>query len=314
VMHQWYFLIIAPFLPFFRSLPWLALFAAIAATFVTRIHQIETGGWYDAPLARFVEYGTFLAFWSWGLFKGRVTGPGCLPAPETVSVIIPVLNESAGISECISSVQSQVPRPMEIIVVDGGSDDDTRERVRAMEGVLLLESDRGRGIQISAGVERAGGDVILVLHGDSRLMPGAIGRMRDWLKSNPAAVGGAFGHAFEGGAVRPALIAILDNLRACLLGISFGNQAQFFRRGLPPGGFPSLRLMEDVELSFRMKVAGAVLFIPRGVRNRPRRWEQGGYFENIRLVLSLCGRFILARRLGRIAGDCEELYERYYTR
>ena len=102
---------------------------------------------------------------------------------------------------------------------------------------------------------------------------GLFSRIIKALGSNPHAVGGAFGMAFEKKTARTRLIALLNNARALLTGISFGDQAQFFRAEVLGriDGLPPVMLMEDVELSLRLKQIGRVLFLKDGVSASGRR-------------------------------------------
>jgi hypothetical protein len=312
ILHQWYFICIVPFLPFFRSPSWLLLMVTVAATFETRIHRIETGVWVDFPWARCIEFVPFFLIWIYMLMRGQGPGPRIFPQPDSVSVIIPTLNEAPSIRDCIDSLEKQTLTPGEVLVVDGGSTDGTEESVKRREGVRFLRSDPGRGVQIAAGINEAKGDVVLILHGDSRLKPEALQRMMDRLHKVPSAVGGSFGHVFRKGSLRHAAIAVLDNLRARLAGISFGNQAQFFRKEYLKGGVPDFKLMEDVELSFRMKSSGSLLFISKGVENSLRRWKGTGFLGNVGIIVRLVFIFLVKRRLGLIRDDCEGFYKKYY--
>lgn len=313
IMHQWYFLLIVPFLPFFRSPAWWMLTAFTSATFVTRFHQYATGGWIDDPLARCIEYGPFVLAGLWLFVTGRRHGPEQYEPPRSVSVVIPTLNEADEIEGCIRSIAPPSECPLDIIVVDGGSTDTSCEKVHAMPGApRLVHTATGRGVQIAAGVKEAKGDTVLILHADSRLKPGAVDRMIEKLRAWPQAAGGAFGTVYSERKSRYALIALLDSLRARWFGVGFGNQAQFFRKAALKDGFPAYRLMEDVELSFRMKEAGSVLYIPRGVANKARRWKAEGYLRNMRIVIQLTAWFIFLRRIGLIRGDCGAFYRNYY--
>lgn len=112
---------------------------------------------------------------------------------------------------------------------------------------------------------------------------------------------------------RLRLLAFANNLRARLSGVSFGDQAQFYRREALTG-FPPLALMEDVELALRLKEAGGVLLVPgQGVRVRARRWRKPGFGTKVGQVVWLLGRFLARRRLG-LQPNPERDYRAYYGR
>lgn len=231
--------------------------------------------------------------------------------PQSLSVIIPTLNEGPHAAACVECIRAQ-GMPVEIIAVDGGSSDGTPEILRSMEGLRVLDSQAGRGIQIRTGVAAASGDIVLVLHADSRLEPGALSRLWDSLSRRHDVVGGAFELRYDNPKLRFRLVAALNNFRARAFGISFGDQAQFFRRGALRDGFPAMRLMEDVELSMRLKAAGATVFLPRGVVQSSRRWQRHGCLRNGAKVVWLTSRYLILRRLGFSAGDGTWYYIRYY--
>jgi glycosyltransferase involved in cell wall biosynthesis len=221
------------------------------------------------------------------------------------------LDEAERIGDCIASVRAQGV-PTEIIVVDGGSRDGTPDILAGLEGVKALSASRGRGMQIAAGVNAVSSDVVLTLHADSRLLPGALAALSEALARNPEIVGGSFSAAYDAPGLRYRLIAALNNFRARFLGISFGDQAQFFRHAALADGFPAMRLMEDVELSLRLKEAGPTVHLPQGVVNSTRRWEKRGFAHNALKVVLLTALYLIRRRLGLEKGDGEGYYRRYY--
>ena len=109
------------------------------------------------------------------------------------------------------------------------------------------------------------------------------------LRENPHVVGGACRMAFKNTNIKTGIVAGLNNLRAMFTGISFGDQAQFFRiEGLDQmGGFPELMLMEDVELSLRLKQTGRLLFLKERVIASGRRWKAGSFTNNFLKVIRL---------------------------
>jgi hypothetical protein len=310
IMHQWYFLLVVVFLPFFRSPAWLLLMVTVSATFTTRFQQYDTGVWIDYSWARCIEYLPFVFVAVVTFLRGRRWGPERFPGPESLSVIVPVLNESLAVDACLDALRRQTFSPREVIVVDGGSTDGTLARLEGREDLVLVRAEKGRGLQVVEGLKEANGDVVLVLHADARLEPESMGRVMQALDRERSAVGGAMGSRYGDGAMRYRVIAALDNFRAGVLGVSFGNQGQFFRRA--EVSYPDFLLMEDVELSFRMKEKGAQVFLPCGIANVTRRWKKVGYLRNIALILNLVLRFVVRRRLGRIEDRLEDFYRKYY--
>ena len=111
------------------------------------------------------------------------------------------------------------------------------------------------------------------------------------------------------------MVAGLNNLRALLTGISFGDQAQFFRVEVldQPGGFPELMLMEDVELSLRLKQTGRLLFLKDRVTASGRRWQTGSFSLNFFKVIRLSILYLIERRLGMVKECAQKYYIDYYS-
>jgi glycosyltransferase involved in cell wall biosynthesis len=289
------------------------LHVSVAAIFPIYASAAATGVWRESTSRFLLEYLPAAAVGLWALRSGGSGSRAARFGPiRTVSIVIPVRNEAENLAECIAAIRAQGRQPLEILVVDGGSKDGTADIAQALPGVTLYRSEPGRGVQIARGVSRAVGDVVLALHADTRLLPDAMDRMLRLLSERPDAAGGAFGAGDADGSLKFKLIAALNNFRARILGISFGDQAQFFRRGALASGFPALRLMEDVELSLRMKEAGSTLFIPGGAVNSTRRWARRGYAGNGLKVIWLTSKFILYRRFGVDPGDGGDFYRSYY--
>lgn len=186
-----------------------------------------------------------------------------------ISVIVPTLNEAGMIAGALESISRQ-GGAWEAIVVDGGSTDRTREVARRYARVLT--SGRGRARQMNAGAMAARGGILLFLHADSRLQPGALAEVRKAVESG--AVGGAFRLRLEGGRLY-GLISRLASLRARLEGIYLGDHAIFVASGAfeAIGGFRDLPLMEDVDLCRRLKAQGKLVQLGMEVRSSPRRLQ-----------------------------------------
>ena len=178
-----------------------------------------------------------------------------------------------------------------------------------------MESPKGRGLQIRKGVESASGDVIVILHADCAVKRGVFKKILKKLESDPYTVGGAVGMQFERNNPKTMVIAFLNNLRTFLTGISFGDQAQFFRTETlaASGGFPSMMLMEDVELSLRLKEVGRLVFLRNGIIVSGRRWIGNGFTGNLMTVFHLFPRYLIERRFCRHNTLKRNYYDIYYS-
>jgi rSAM/selenodomain-associated transferase 2 len=211
-----------------------------------------------------------------------------------LSIIIPVLDEAAGIRETLSALTPLRERGAQVLVVDGGSQDGTPALCQGLADVVV-QGPRGRARQMNAGAAQAVGDVLLFLHADTRLPAQADVLVLAALaaQGERAAVWGRFDVRIEGRSRLFPVIATLMNLRSRLTGIATGDQAMFMRRDAfeRAGGFPDQPLMEDIELSRRL----CVLSRPACLRERAvtsgRRWESRGVWRTIFLMWRLRWRY-----------------------
>jgi rSAM/selenodomain-associated transferase 2 len=192
-----------------------------------------------------------------------------------VSVIVPALNEAACIADTLRGLQ-QLEGEKEIIVVDGGSVDDTRALASA-QGARVLVAKPGRGTQMHAGALEATGDVLWFVHADT-VPPGhaldEIGRALD----DPSIAGGNFGLLFDGTSrAARQLTAIYPILR--VLGLCYGDSGIFIRRETYDriGGFRPIALFEDLDLLRRLRKAGRFAHVPLRIRTSSRRFEERNF-------------------------------------
>jgi rSAM/selenodomain-associated transferase 2 len=314
-LHPWYLLLVAPLMAIYPSRAWLYLMLATIATLPVLANEYQTGIFQEIKWLKLIEYLPFYSLLIYDtLVRRPVPQPSQFLSARTVSVVMPVLNEEDRIQAAIKTTWS-APEVTEIIVVDGDSHDTTKLQAQQAGGKVISEV-RGRGKQVRAGVSLATGDVILVLHADTKLVDGAVKRMLQALAAYPSTAGGAFEMGFASPSLKLRLVAWLNNWRARWCGISFGDQGQFIRRDalIKIGGFPDMMLMEDVELSMRMKPFGRPLFVRPGVQVSQRRWVRRGFSENFWKVVTLFIRYLVERRMNGAAGIRTDYYRKYYGR
>ncbi|MPZ78569.1 MAG: glycosyltransferase [Deltaproteobacteria bacterium] len=199
--------------------------------------------------------------------------------PERVSVIIPALNEEKTIGATLAALTALAPD--EIIVVDGGSADKTRE-IGAQSGATVLAAVRGRARQMNRGAQEATGDVLLFLHGDTRLPPTALDEIVAALK-DPRYLGGRFDIELEGEHWMLKIVGALINHRSRITKVGTGDQAIFVRREVfnRMGGFPDIPLMEDIAFCRDLKRLGGIACLRSRVITSARRWEVEGVWRTI---------------------------------
>lgn len=223
-----------------------------------------------------------------------------MPRSPAVSIIIPVLNESAAIVPTLQRLAAVREQGAEIIVVDGDSTDDTRALAAPLCDQLVV-SERGRAVQMNRGAEKASGDVLLFLHGDTVLPPDAASRLRDFMNSDRT--WGRFDVRLSGNRRIYRVIAFMMNRRSRLTGIATGDQGIFVRRSVfeTQGGYRELPLMEDIELCRRLKRVSRPFCVASSVITDSRRWEQNGAWRTIWLMWRLRWRYWRGADPGELA-------------
>lgn len=209
-----------------------------------------------------------------------------MPAPE-LSIVMPCLNEAAGIVSALEQLQPLRRRGAEVIVVDGGSSDGSAALAAPLADRVLTAA-RGRASQMNAGAAGAHGDLLLFLHADCTL-PADADRLAAGGLAASGKRWGCFDVRLTGAHPLLKVIAFMMNWRSRLTGIATGDQGIFVTRGLfaAVGGFPEIALMEDVALSKLLKSHAAPLRLREPIIASGRRWEQCGVLRTILLMWQL---------------------------
>lgn len=234
--------------------------------------------------------------------QDRVT-PDPAATLSSVAVILPVRNEAAILETALAELLTQHD-PLEVIVVDGGSRDATRAIAGGFSSrypVRILDAPAGRAAQMNAGAAMASADILLFLHADTRLPPGALRAVRAAVRAG--CIWGRFDVRLDYPSYAYRVIEWFMNWRSALTGVATGDQAIFVRRDVfeSLGGYAPIALMEDIELSRRLKRSGAPARLRDRVTVSVRRWERHGIVRTVLRMWALRALYWLGVSPARLA-------------
>ncbi|MFN6560494.1 MAG: TIGR04283 family arsenosugar biosynthesis glycosyltransferase [Nostoc sp. ChiSLP01] len=194
-----------------------------------------------------------------------------------ISIIIPTINEAGNIKEAIATTKGS--KNIEVIVVDGGSRDDTKEIAQSL-GVKVISSSPGRAVQMNAGAVAASGEILLFLHADTRL-PAGFDEMICTALQKHGTVAGAFNLRIDASLLSLRWVELGVKWRSHFCQMPYGDQGIFLTKAVFQqfGGFPELPIMEDFELIRRLKAKGRIVIISTPVVTSARRWLQKGVLK-----------------------------------
>lgn len=255
-------------------------------------HQVGLQVAYLDPLPD-IDYPEDLIVWQ------RVQTEGIKPCPPSLSVIIPTLNEAFTIKSVLTFLQTAPD--VEVIVVDGGSQDETVEIAQSL-GAFVLQTQPGRAHQMNVGASEATGDRLLFLHADTMLPEDWKTHIHQTL-DQPMVVAGAFKLQIEGTQPGLRLVEWGVKWRSHLFQLPYGDQGIF----LPAttfaavGGFPDQPIMEDFELMRRLRRRGTIAIAPAAVLTSGRRWQKLGILRTTLINQLVILAYFLRIPLPRIA-------------
>ena len=196
-----------------------------------------------------------------------------MPTLDKVSIIIPVLNEAKILEQTLSRLHSELG-PHELIIVDGGSTDGST-RIAEKYGKVLT-SERGRSKQLNAGAAAASGNILIFLHADIWLEPGALAAVETALSSGY--VGGGFRQKIDGKNILYRAIEIAGNIRGKYLRVFYGDSGIFLSRAdfEKIGGFPEIPILEEMEFSKALRRLGKTTLVTPHIHISVRRWKTKG--------------------------------------
>ncbi|NEO84318.1 MAG: glycosyltransferase family 2 protein [Spirulina sp. SIO3F2] len=196
----------------------------------------------------------------------------------SISIIIPVYNEALALPQTLPHLCSN-PN-LEIIVVDGGSTDDSLAIAQSYDVKAFLSPEPGRAAQMNAGAALATGEILLFLHADTQLPTGFETLVRRALQDEQV-VAGAFELAIAGSAPGLRWVEWGVKWRSHWFALPYGDQAVFLRRETfeAIGGFPSLPIMEDFVFVRQLQRHGKITILPQPVLTSARRWQRLGILK-----------------------------------
>ena len=224
-----------------------------------------------------------------------------------ISIIIPTLNAGARLSSTIAALEeARETLAVEIIVVDGGSSDDTRARAEAA-GAIVVDAPRGRGTQLSAGAREASGRWLLFLHADTTLEPFWSTTITSFMRGRGNALKAAyFTFALDDASNAARRVEVLANWRARKLGLPYGDQGLFMSRTKYNSlvGYLDLPIMEDVDIVRRIGKRNLVE-LPATATTSAERYRHGGFIMRPLRNLALLALYFVGvppKRLARLYG------------
>ncbi|PQJ29851.1 glycosyltransferase [Rubritalea profundi] len=289
IIHFWYLAWLLPFAALSPRASWLSLSVSFGLYFLVW-QQLELNGYWAMPVyARWLFWLPFIALSLWEVLgRKRIlnTSVRKLTTKELtdISIVIPTKNSGKGLLDALKSIQQQSHSASEIIIVDAQSTDDS---LTAASGCRIIQSPAGRGLQIKTGVESANSDWVIILHADAQLPHNALQLLSKNIAANPAMVGGCLGQRFDSSGAGLLLIEVLNEFRAFFGRTSFGDQAQFLHRptALKYSCLTDQPLMEDVELSDRLRPLGDVCYLGNEVTVSAEKWSKHPFWQRFRLIV-----------------------------
>ena len=202
-----------------------------------------------------------------------------------ISIIIPTLNEEATIQTLLQQLQTYRQQGHEVIVVDGGSNDETISISKPLAD-KVISSEAGRAMQMNAGAAQSENEVLWFLHADTLIPSTAVENIQQALNKNDW---GRFNIKLSGSHFLFRIIESMINIRSCISGVATGDQGIFVNKKTfeSIGCYSAVPLMEDVELSKKLKKVSKPVCIKEKLTTSSRRWEQKGILSTVLLMWRL---------------------------
>ena len=320
VVHFWYLTWIVWFLVIRPSLSLIVLSGTQSIYFLTWIYSESGWGWgYPREIVILSWLPFFLIlFWENRYLRTRLKQKSASEA-QSMSIVVPVYQEGPGLRAFLTKLQEASADELvqEIVVVDGAGDlvASEVEQVGATPPVRVIQSDRGRGLQIAAGISEASGDLVAIVHADTVPQRGWAEEVMRAAKTSPKVPAFALGQRFSKGGLGLLGVECLNEMRVAFGGSVFGDQTMVIRRSAldEVGGFPQQPLMEDVEVSTRVRTLDEIAYLGSEWTVSATKWERG-FRQRFTQIIGLMIRYGWTRLRGvshseKLSG---RLFREYY--
>ena len=315
-VHYWYLCMLVPFLVLVPSVPAMVWTVSSVFYFNVMWRNANGLGFSHSLTDQALQYIPVLVSLVVVLIM-KVRGKSLDSVQDklpSLSILIPVLNEGENAQKVMNQLSSQTIRANEVIVIDGGSSDNSVEQFEKYGAKVIKSPRKGRGNQLCAGLRQATSEAVLILHADMLPDTRVVERVVRALAADPELKGGALGASFESDRFKYKVITFLNLVRVALTGISFGDQGQFFRRKdvVDHDCLKEIPLMEDVELGMRLQALGKIRLLDGGLTVSVRRWKTKNVWKNAFHIFYLLSRYLLLRRT-RSELKVDSFYREYYS-
>ena len=315
IVHFWYLAWLLPLIALRPSFGWTVASVTMAGYFLAWHTEAQYGWWgYGHLTATIIWAPAIVAFAAQHrqliprtlsrFKKAQVT-----PPRKRLGIVIPTLDPGPGLPTLVEGIRQESNTACPIILADAS------EAPPPPTLASYLSCPKGRGSQISAGIDALTTDWVLVAHADTTPRPGWHDDLLKAIQTHPQAAMFVFGQRFDKINIGTLFVEILNELRVVFGGVAFGDQTMIIRRSALDacGGFPTQPLMEDVEASLRLHTRGRIIYLGREWTVSAEKWQKA-FSQRFFTVIRLVATYQLSRLGGRkrSAACAERLYREYY--
>jgi len=322
VVHFWYLTWVL-WLVVIRPRPSYFIFSGMMGLYFMVWHRLEVGdGWGLSEAQMWWIWGPYFAllvyenrhWWRSKLARYSLSA-------DKVSVIIPVYKPGEEWEEFLKEFEQKSEGVHEIVVVDATPENERLElMVEASQQTrrtrFIYSEQRGRGQQISEGYRATSGEIVVIVHADTVAKEGWVTFLKRAIQHMPDAVAWVMGQRFDRSSLGLLLVEGMNEWRVFGDQLPFGDQTMVMRRSALEvgGGFPAQPLMEDVEVGYRLRELGEVMYLGEEWAVSGEKWGKEPFWQRFFLIVGLMVRYPFRRLRSkkRAADYTVELYDEYY--